>query len=168
MTQNMSKEKFIETLQANQGIIRKVANSYCKNIEDRNDLIQEISIQLWNSRSSYNPQFKFSTWMYKIALNVAISFYRKTYRRTELNKQVEEQSFYLNNLEEGNIEENIKALYFYISKLDELNKALILLYLDSYSHEDIASTLGISKTNVSTKIARIKEQLKSMFNQKNQ
>lgn len=75
MKVEMNKDKFIVTIQANQGIIRKVANSYCKNSLDRDDLIQEITIQLWRSWGSYNPQLKLSTWMYKVALNVAILFY---------------------------------------------------------------------------------------------
>lgn len=166
MKVEMNKDKFIVTIQANQGIIRKVANSYCKNGLDRDDLIQEITIQLWRSWGSYNPQLKLSTWMYKVALNVAISFYRKTYKQSEFNKELYEDDFFLNQEQDGELEENIKALYFYISKLDELNKALILLYLDNCSHEEMADTLGITKTNVATKIARIKKQLKSMFQQK--
>lgn len=165
MTQKMNKEEFIKTLQLNHGIIRKVANAYCRNVSDRDDLIQEITIQLWRSWSTYNPDYRLSTWMYRIALNVAISFFRKNYRRIELNKSIQEDPFFIDDAEEGQVEDNIKALYLYISKLSALNKALILLYLDGYSHEEIAKTLGISKTNVSTKIARIKKQLKTMFNQ---
>lgn len=89
---NLSKEEFIVVLKNNQGIIQKITNSYCKNIEDRDDLIQEITIHLWKSWSKYNNQYKLSTWIYTIALNVAISFYRKTYRRNSLNQAIQEET----------------------------------------------------------------------------
>lgn len=167
MTMQLNKEKFIEVLQNNQGIVRKVANSYCKNISDRDDLIQEITIQLWKSWGRYNTDFKVSTWMYKISLNVAISFYRKTYRKNSTQQPINEATTSFGVVEDSDLSENIKELYHHISQLNELNKALILLYLEKYDHEEIASTLGISKTNVATKIARIKQQLKEKFNQKN-
>lgn len=161
-----SEEKFIEVLENNQGIVRKVANSYCKNASDRDDLIQEITIQLWKSWKNYNPEFKISTWIYKIALNVAISFFRRTYRQRSIQQTVNDESVFIDVPEDTEVSENIKILYHYISELDELNKALILLYLDKYGHEEIAATLGISKTNVATKISRIKNQLKEKFNTK--
>ena len=156
-------EQFLSMLENNKGIIYKVANSYCKNIDDRDDLIQEITINLWKSWGKYNDKFKISTWMYIIALNVAISFYRKTYQRDFFNQDNYQESVFIDDGEDIELSENIKELYYYIAKLDELNKALILLYLDQYSYEDIASTLGISKTNVATKISRIKNQLKKKF-----
>ncbi len=163
---NLNEEKFIAILNENQGIIRKVANSYCKNIDDRDDLIQEITIQLWKSWNNYDNKYKLSTWMYRISLNVAISFYRKTYRRNLINQEIQEEIVFIDYSQDNNLSENIKQLYHFISKLNELNKALILLYLEEYSYEEIASTLGISKTNVSTKISRIKKQLKKEFNLK--
>ncbi len=156
-------EQFLSMLENNKGIIYKVANSYCKNVDDRDDLIQEITINLWKSWGKYNNQFKISTWMYKIALNVAISFYRKTYQRDSFKQDNYLDSVFIDEGEDIELSENIKQLYYYIAKLDELNKALILLYLDQYSYEDIASTLGISRTNVATKISRIKNQLKKKF-----
>lgn len=162
----LSEEKFIEVLEKNHGIVRKVANSYCKNASDRDDLIQEITIQLWKSWRKYNPEFKLSTWIYKISLNVAISFFRRTYRQRSNHQLVNEESTFMDVTEDTEVSENIKILYEFIAELDELNKALILLYLDKYGHEEIAATLGISKTNVATKISRIKNQLKEKFNTK--
>ncbi|OQX99518.1 MAG: RNA polymerase subunit sigma-70 [Bacteroidetes bacterium 4572_117] len=163
MSMDKENKHFLSMLANNKGIIYKVANSYCKNVEDRNDLIQEITINLWKSWSKYNDKFKVSTWMYKIALNVAISFYRKTYQRDSFNLENYKEFIFIDEGEDIELSDNIKQLYYYIAKLDELNKALILLYLDQYSYEDIASTLGISKTNVATKISRIKNQLKKNF-----
>lgn len=158
-------EQFLNVLENYKGILYKVANSYCKNISDRDDLIQEITIHLWNSWSKYDDKFKLSTWIYKISLNIAISFYRKTYRRNTINQDIPEENIFIDDSVDSNLSENIKQLYHYISQLNELNKALILLYLDQYEYEEIASTLGISKTNVASKISRIKEQLKKKFNQ---
>ncbi len=163
MSSDKENKQFLSVLENNKGIIYKVANSYCKNVDDRDDLIQEITINLWKSWGKYNDKFKLSTWMYKIALNVAISFYRKTYRRDSFNQENYQESVYIDDGTDIALSEDIKELYHYIAKLDELNKALILLYLDQYSYEDIASTLGISKTNVATKISRIKKQLKHKF-----
>jgi RNA polymerase sigma factor (sigma-70 family) len=162
---NMNKEDFIIALQTNQGIIRKVANSYCKNVSDRDDLIQEITIHLWKSWNKYNGEFKLSTWIYRISLNVAISFYRKNYKKNSLHDSIQEENVFLDDGEDIDLKDNIKALYHFISELDELNKALMLLYLDNYAYEEIAETLGISKTNVATKISRIKDHLTSRFNQ---
>jgi len=162
----LNEENFLKILKGNQGIVLKIVNSYCKDIEDRNDLIQEITIQLWTSWKSYNDDYKISTWMYRIALNVAISFYRKTSRKENLIDPLNEESISISSNENIDSSENIKQLYHFISKFNALNKALILLYLDQYSYEEIASVLGISKTNVSTKISRIKKHLKKEFNLK--
>ncbi len=164
----LSEEKFLEILKANQGIVLKIVNSYCKNVEDRSDLIQEITIQLWKSWKNYNNDYKISTWMYRIALNVAISFYRKTSRKKTLFQPIKETPILVSNDEDIDVSEKIKQLYHFISKFNALNKALILLYLDQYSYEEIASVLGISKTNVATKISRIKKRLKKEFNLKKQ
>lgn len=159
---------FLETLRSNAGIIRKVANAYCQNAADRDDLIQDITMQLWRSWTSYNPKYKLSTWIYKIALNVAISFCRKTYRRQALVRAIEaNHSQILSVSNDSELSDNLRQLYQFISELDELNRALILLYLERYSYEEIADTLGISKTNVATKISRIKQKLKNRFQEAN-
>tara|TARA_R110002050_G_scaffold131371_4_gene253171 strand:- start:4600 stop:5097 length:498 start_codon:yes stop_codon:yes gene_type:complete len=162
----LNEENFLKILNGNQGIVLKIVNSYCKDMEDRNDLIQEITLQLWKSWKNYNDEYKISTWMYRVALNVAISFYRKTSRKKNLIHALNEESISIGNNEEIDSSENIRQLYHFISKFNALDKALILLYLDLCSYEEIASILGISKTNVSTKISRIKKHLKKEFNLK--
>jgi len=155
-------ELFLSVINANKGIIYKVANSYCKNTDYRSDLVQEIIIQLWKSFGNYNQQYELSTWMYRIALNVAISFYRKD--KKDLSTPITESIIALVHEEEpGEMEENVRLLYLFINELDELNKALMLLYLDNKSHKEMAEILGITETNVATKISRIKERLKKKF-----
>jgi RNA polymerase sigma factor (sigma-70 family) len=155
-------ELFISVINANKGIIYKVARSYCKNSENRNDLVQEITIQLWKSFGSYNEQYELSTWIYRIALNVAISYYRKD-KRTFSAPLTESIIALIQDEEPGDLEENVLLLYQFINELDGLNKALMLLYLDSKSHKEMAEVLGISESNVATKIGRIKENLKKKF-----
>ncbi|MCT4589330.1 MAG: sigma-70 family RNA polymerase sigma factor [Carboxylicivirga sp.] len=163
------KDKFIKTIDTHKKVIYKIVNSYCRNIEDRKDLEQEIIIQLWNSFDKYNPDFKYSTWMYRIALNVAISFYRKEKKWLVRNDFYKVESIYTIDDENENgteLDDNIKLLQKFINNLNELNKALMLLYLEEKPYHEIAEILGISKTNVATKISRLKLKLKTEF-QKN-
>jgi RNA polymerase sigma factor (sigma-70 family) len=127
-------ELFLSVINANKGIIYKVANSYCKNGENRNDLVQEIIIQLWKSFGNYNDQYEHSTWMYWISLNVAISFYRKS--KKEIATPLTDNIIALViDDEPGELEENVQLLYQFINELDELNKALMLLYLDNKTYK---------------------------------
>ena len=154
---------FLTLIEANKRIIFKICNAYCQNAADREDLAQEIIYQLWKSWSSFNARAKLSTWMYRIALNVAISFYRKERRATEtvlMGDQLIEIAD--ENLEEG-LETNLNALQHFINELKELDRALMILYLEEKSHKEMAEIIGISTTNVATKIGRIKEQLKQKF-----
>jgi len=165
------KYEFLTTIDTHKKIIYKVVNSYCKNKEDRKDLEQEIIIQLWNSFDKYNAEYKYSTWMYRIALNVAISFYRKEKKWLVINDFYKEDSIFSiadENENENKTERdhNIKLLQEFINNLNELNKALMLLYLEEKPYAEIAAILGISKTNVATKISRLKLKLKKEF-QKN-
>lgn len=159
---------FIKVLEANKGLIYKVANSYCKDYEDRKDLVQEIIFQLWKSFKRYDPQYKLSTWMYRIALNVAISFYRKESKKSKIESDTPIGNLlYFEEEEDDTLNENLKLLKQFIAELRELDKALMLLYLEDKDQNEIAQILGLSVSNVSTKIYRIKKQLASKFDQKN-
>ena len=163
------KDEFLSTIDTHKKIIYKVVNSYCKNKEDRKDLEQEIIIQLWNSFDKYNAEYKYSTWMYRIALNVAISFYRKEKKWFVINDFYNEDSIYSiadENENKTELDHNIELLQEFINKLNELDKALMLLYLEEKPYDEVAEILGISKTNVATKISRLKLKLKKEF-QKN-
>jgi len=160
------KDTFITALDIHKKIIYKIVNSYCKNSEDKKDLEQEIIIQLWNSFDRYNNEYKYSTWMYRIALNVAISFYRKEKNQLIKNVFYNEDSIYSiadENEYSTELDHNIMLLQVFINKLNELDKALIILYLEEKPHEEIAEILGITKTNVATKISRLKLRLKEEF-----
>jgi len=167
MHKKEQKQYFEEIIAQHKGILFKIALNYCQNETDRQDLIQEMMIQIWQSLHKYNRQFKMSTWLYRISLNVAISFYRKNTTRIDhqmvLKEQVTESSI------EDSTEKN-RQLYLlqqFINELREIDKALMILYLEDKSHAEIAQILGISVSNVGTKIARIKEKLRIRFSQKN-
>jgi RNA polymerase sigma-70 factor (ECF subfamily) len=154
---------FLRVLESHKGIIYKVANSYCSDTEDRKDLVQEIILQLWKSFGGYNEQFKYSTWIYRIALNVAISFYRKENRRTEIAHPLPAGILYLEADNQPDSESKLAALQRFISGLKEMDKALMLLYLEEKSQREISEILGITETNVSTRISRIKKILQQKF-----
>ena len=158
------KERFLSLIDEHKGVIYKVANTYCRDVEDRKDLVQEIIIQLWNSFGKYDSQCKWSTWMYRIALNVAISFYRKAKRRNESQAPLAENILeFAKENESAERDDNVAALYEFIDRLNKLDKALMILYLENNSHKEISELLGITETNVATKINRIKNKLKQQF-----
>lgn len=156
---------FYKCLEDHKAILHKISKSYCKNDEDRHDLFQEIVIQIWRSIGKYNSQYKMSTWIYRIALNTAISFYRK-HKKHDNNSEL--QSDAILSIDESTWterDENLDQLHQYIDSMNAINKALILLYLDDYDYQSISDILGISVSNVGTKIARIKTALKEHFAQ---
>ena len=131
----ITKENFQDIVKQHERILFKVSNSYCADPDDRKDIVQEIIVQIWNSKHRYNPEYKISTWIYRIALNVAISQYRKSSKRkvsvTALSENLIETVEDLSGTEE--LDHNLELLQKFIHELDKLNKAPILLYLEEYS-----------------------------------
>jgi RNA polymerase sigma factor (sigma-70 family) len=161
MTSPDQQSQFLSLLEEHKGILYKVANAYCRNREDRPDLIQEIVAQLWRAFDRFESGRPFSTWMYRIALNLAISFYRRENRRIRDTLPVDEAALELAEADKmlHEVRDDVRLLQGFINQLDELNRAVILLYLDGCSHDAIAEVVGISNTNVSTRINRIKQRL---------
>ena len=161
MTTN--KETFLRLLEEHKGIIIKICNAYCQAKDDKEDLSQEIVYNLWKAFANYTPDHKFSTWLYRVALNVAISYYRKEKRSLQYTPYDENLIIFS---EEGNnkeLEGNLLLLQQFIFELKEIDKSIMLLYLDDKSYHEIAEITGISETNVATKINRIKTNLKAKF-----
>lgn len=165
MNKREQQQFFREIIEQNKGILFKVARVYCPNENDRQDLIQEMMIQIWQSIHKYNDQFKISTWLYRISLNVAISFYRKNTTRANRFTVLNEQTTEIPTEDKAETEQQLNLLEQFISELKELDKALILLYLEDKNYTDIAEILGLSVSNVGTKVGRIKEKLKTRFSQ---
>ena len=152
---------YLAILEKHKGIVFKVARSYCSNEFDREDLVQEIFAQIWRSLDTYNDSFKITTWMYRVALNVAISFYRKdkiiAYKHTEM----EDKLLSYDMEAERENEQSLSELYAFINGLNDIDKAVLLMYLEGESQSEIAANLDITIANVSTKISRIKQKLKA-------
>lgn len=165
MNKQEQQQFFQEIIERHKGILFKVARVYCPTEDDRQDLIQEMMIQIWQSVHKYNDQFKISTWLYRICLNVAISFYRKNTTRTNRFTVLNEQMTEITTEEKAETEQQLNLLEQFISELKEIDKALMILYLEDKNHTEIAEILGISVSNVGTKIGRIKEKLKTRFSQ---
>lgn len=165
MTAVPNPDRFLTLLDEHRKILYKVANSYCRNPQERADLVQEMVAQLWSSFGRFDDRSRFSTWMYRVVMNVAISYYRGENRRQRRMVPLEEPMLELAAAAPAPEEasEDIRLLHRFIGQLDELNRALIILYLDGNSHETIAEILGISTSNVGTRIGRIKQQLRRDF-----
>jgi RNA polymerase sigma-70 factor (ECF subfamily) len=159
---NNKKKDFISLIEQHQGIIFKVSKMYCDKEECRQDLFQDILVQLWQSYSSFNNNSKFSTWMYRVALNTAIAQFKKEIKKPE--ESVPDVP--TNILEDDSYKEKenqIKIVQKAISKLNKAEKAIIILYMDDYSYEEVAEITGITTSNVGVKINRIKTKLQKIL-----
>lgn len=154
---------FLDLLDAHKGIVYKVARAYCQDAEDRKDLIQEICLQLWLAFGRYDPQYKLSTWVYRVALNVAISAYRKGRRRAALHPPLPDGLLLELPDTQDPPHPELERLHALIQSLRELDRAVLLLSLDGHPQQEIADVLGISPTHVSTKLARIRQHLRLQF-----
>lgn len=135
---------------------------YCDEEEERKDLFQEIVIHLWKSYSSFKGDAKFSTWMYRVAFNIAIQHLRKEKKKKEDTVLPERFDQLSNELEGEELVEEKKALRFAINQLNEIEKAIVMLYLEERDNEDIAEIIGISQNNVRVKMTRIRNKLKEL------
>ncbi len=158
----MEKE-FVQIIQKNQGIIHKVCNIYCDFEEDRNDLFQEIVAQLWKSFPSFRQESKFSTWMYRVALNTAITSFKKTKRRPDQNRLTYENFQFEDEKYDIETEENIKRLHNAVAQLTGVEKSIVLLFLEDKKYEEIAEITGITQNYVRVKMNRIKKKLKKLM-----
>lgn len=163
MTKNLE-HKFVAELNKNQNIVHKVCRVYTNNSDAHKDLFQEITIQLWKAYPKFRGEAKFSTWMYRVALNTAITLYRKSKRQIQTSN-VSDIQYKLESIEyDGEIEEQMQLLYKAIHQLTDIEKALILLYLEEKPYKEISETLGISEVNARVKVNRIKTKLKTILN----
>lgn len=165
MSDSQKQERFQEVIKQHKGILVKVARMYCRENADHDDLIQEISIQIWRALDRYDDRYKLSTWLYRIALNVAISQFRKKTGREKFTIPLTEHIQPADEPNYSEKEHQLNRLEQFISELNHFDKALMLLYLEDKSHAEISEILGISVSNVGTKVSRIKEKLKQRFSQ---
>jgi len=160
----MENAQFTELIRQHVGLIHKIAYAYCRDATDREDVVQETLVQLWRSRDRYDERYRQATWIYRIALNVAISFHRRERRHQERRTAIDEHPIAVAEAVEPG--EDVQLLLRCVDALGALDKALVLLYLDGNDHASIADVLGISVSNVGTKLGRIKERLRLAFEER--
>lgn len=157
-------QEFIQQVEINQNIIHKICRLYTSDEHAHKDLFQEISIQLWKAYPKFRGDAKFTTWAYRVALNTAISLYRKksrTITTIEFNSTIHKFKYDEYNYEE---EEQLKILYLAVQQLNDIEKALVYMYLEDKDYTEISETLGISEVNARVKMNRIKTKLKKIIN----
>lgn len=156
-------EVFLDLLENHKKLVFKIANAYCQDPEDQRDLFQEIVLQLWQSFPRFDDHYAASTWVYRIALNVAISFLRKEKTRQKTQRYYQQQSEWL-TWQAHEKDPRLEELYLLIEQLKPLEKALIILYLEGLKNPEIAEVMGLSLSNVSTRLHRIKVKLSEKVN----
>ena len=163
----MTKElehSFITELERHQNIVHKVCRIYTNDRDSHNDLFQEITIQLWKAFPKFRGDSKLSTWMYRVALNTAITLYRKSKRRIK-TQDYDSVIFKIKATDYDDAEEQrLKLMYQAIKQLNDIEKALIFLYLEDKNYSEISETLGITEVNARVKMNRIKTKLRTVLN----
>ena len=162
--QTQLEKNFLNDFEKNQNIVHKICRIYTTNQDQHNDLFQEITIQIWKNYSKFRGESKFSTWMYRVSLNTAITLYRKSSRRIK-TQDFSEVSFKIKSIDyDDTKDQQLRALYGGIRELNDIEKALIFLYLEDKPYKEIAKTLGISEVNARVKMNRSKDKLRKILN----
>ena len=156
--------KFVELVKENQNIVHKICRLYSHDQDSHNDLFQEITIQLWKAYPKFRGDAKFSTWMYRVGLNTAITLYRKS-KRTINTTEFDTVQFKIKADEYDDTEEQqLKLLYSAVHELNDIEKALVFLYLEDKNYKEISETMGISEVNARVKMNRVKTKLRTILN----
>ncbi|MGB5370223.1 MAG: sigma-70 family RNA polymerase sigma factor [Flavobacteriaceae bacterium] len=161
----VKEEAFVEMIKQNEGVIFKITTIYADNADDQKDLYQDIVYQLWKSFDSFREEAKISTWMYRVAMNTALTRIRKKKRQgnqVSIDKVVLQQTAQ----DDSGFEERLKQVYASIHQLNALEKGLILLLLEGKNYAEISEITGLTPSNVGTRLSRIKQKLKSKINKK--
>ena len=162
-----NQEQFVQFINENEGILFKVSTLYTNSDADVQDLRQEMIYQLWRSFDSFKGNSKRSTWMYRVALNTAMVYLKKKKRVVTSGIEIDERLLQRIDVTNNEEEEQIKKLYDTIKKLSDIERGIIMLYLEGKSHEEIAEIIGFTTTNVGTRIGRIKKKLKKLITNTN-
>jgi len=164
LEESRQKEEFLALISEHQDLIRKVAAMYYKNQADQEDAFQEILVNLWKAYPTFRGESKITTWMYRVALNTVISGFRKASNRVHRNRSDVNISDELIKPDREQVSsDDIDVLYQSIDRLTDIEKAVIMLYMEEKTYDDIAEIMGMTRTNVGVKINRIKKKLQKLY-----
>lgn len=162
--ENHLEHEFVTNLEKHQNIVHKICRMYTHDRESHNDLFQEITIQLWKAYPKFRGDAKFSTWMYRVALNTAITLFRKS-KKDIHTQDYDDVSFKIKaDVYNDETEQQLQLMYKAVKELNDIDKALVFLYLEDQSYKEISDTLGISEVNARVKMNRIKKTLRNILN----
>lgn len=156
-------DEFLQLTEQYHGIVAKICRVYCDDPDDRQDLFQEIMLQLWRSFGSFQHKSKFSTWLYRVALNTAIGHLNKQKKRVPTDALEGKENRWSSSENESKTEEDIARMYRAIARLGEVEKALVTLYLEEHSYEEMEEILGINANSLRVKMHRTKDRLKKLM-----
>ncbi len=157
-----NQKEFLNLMDQNKGILHKISRMYMDNPEDRNDLIQEIIYQLWKSYDKFKGDSQFSTWMYRVSLNTALTFFKQE-KKNSNHYTFLENIDPIDEVDSGEKETQLALFYKAVQELNKVEKALIFLFLEGQNHKEIATNLGITEVNARVKLNRTKEKLQTII-----
>lgn len=155
-------QEFLQLLENHKGILHKISRMYMDDVDDRNDLIQEMTYQLWKSYQRFEGNSQFSTWMYRVCLNTALTFFKKENKKLKTD-EIREDFDRLDEIDSFEKENQLNHFYKAVQKLNPVEKALIFLFLEGKSHKEIGEDLGISEGNARVKLNRTKDKLQQII-----
>jgi len=157
-----SQQEFLNLIEKNKGILHKVSRMYMDDSEDRNDLVQEIVLQLWKSYERFEGNSQFSTWMYRVSLNTALTYFKKEKKKSNRYTFLENVDK-VDEADSGDKEQQLELFYKAVHELNKVEKALIFLFLEGQSHKEIGQNLGITEGNARVKLNRTKDKLQNII-----
>ncbi|OCW72372.1 RNA polymerase sigma factor [Elizabethkingia anophelis] len=157
----LKEKEFLEKIEKHKGMIFKISKMYLENQEDREDLFQEIILQLWKSYQAFEGKSQFSTWLYRVSLNTAITFLKRDKKRTDKNELHEN----IDIEDEQNTDKELQTEFLYkaVQELNPIEKALIFLFLEGQNYKQISENMGITEVNARVKLSRTKEKLQQII-----
>ncbi len=158
-------QEFVTLVEVHQNVIHKICRLYTKSSAEHKDLFQEITIQLWSAYPKFRGEAKFSTWMYRVGINTAISLYRKSKRKIQ-SFSFDDVAFKIpqDDSYDDTEDQQLSAIYHAVKQLNDIDKALVFLYLEDKSYKEISETMGISEVNARVRMNRVKKKLKQQLN----
>ncbi|OYU80270.1 MAG: RNA polymerase subunit sigma-70 [Flavobacterium sp. BFFFF1] len=159
---NPKEQEFLSRIENHKGILYKVSKMYMDNVDDQQDLFQEIICQLWKGYESFKGESKFSTWMYRVAINTAIVFLKKEKRKVD-KYEIPSENIRDDESDAALKESQLEHFYRALQQLDKIDKAIIFYQLEGFSHKEIGEQLGISEINARVKLNRAKQKLKEII-----